>query len=195
MKKERIKYAKVATGRAPANTPAPEVSSFANLLQQEFRPQQQAVHGVVVGKILAAHSDGCYQIALDAVGITQVQANAACIPGLLAPGMSIAVMFLQGDTTRPLIIGPMHADNAQPATPATLEIASQGVTCLSAAEPTELIVDKERVVIHAGQELELRCGEAAIILTSDGRILLRGVYISSQATTTQRLLAGSVQIN
>jgi hypothetical protein len=190
MKKVRVKYAKAATASAPTSitskAPALETSSFASLLQQESKPLPQAVHGVVIGKVLVAQNDGSYQIALDTIGIAQVQANAACLPSLLAPGMSIAVMFLQGDTSRPLIIGPMHDGIAPPTTP----ISPSKLT-----ESTELLVDKERVVIHAEQELELRCGAAAIVLTSDGRILMRGAYISSHATTTQRLSGSSVQIN
>jgi ketosteroid isomerase-like protein len=67
-------------------------------------------------------------------------------------------------------------------------------TAASKTEP-EVLVDRQRIVIEAGEELELRCGEAAIILTADGRILQRGTYISSDASATQRIRGGSVQIN
>jgi hypothetical protein len=71
---------------------------------------------------------------------------------------------------------------------------------LSPPSPTspasqELRVDGQRQVIHAEEEIELRCGEAAIVLTADGHIQLRGTYITSQASATQRILGGSVNVN
>jgi hypothetical protein len=50
-------------------------------------------------------------------------------------------------------------------------------------------------VIEAQQSLSLRCGEASIDLHADGRIQLRGTYITSHATATQRLVGGSVHVN
>jgi hypothetical protein len=56
-------------------------------------------------------------------------------------------------------------------------------------------VDGEERIIEAHQGLTLRCGEAAIVLTADGRIELRAKYITSQALATQRILGGSVHVN
>lgn len=53
----------------------------------------------------------------------------------------------------------------------------------------------EHRVIEAQTQLEFRCGDSAIILNADGRIQLRGHYITSQASATQRILGGSVQVN
>lgn len=83
-------------------------------------------------------------------------------------------MFEQGDVTRPIVIGAMWGPPD----------ASNAVE-----------VNNERIVIEAEQELELRCGDAVIVLTADGRILQRGNYISSHASATQRIRGGSVQIN
>jgi mannose-6-phosphate isomerase class I len=58
-----------------------------------------------------------------------------------------------------------------------------------------ITVDGHREVIEAAQELELRCGEACIVLTADGRIQLRGTYITSHASATQRIVGGSVHVN
>ncbi len=66
---------------------------------------------------------------------------------------------------------------------------------INEVEATEILVDGERVVFQAEHEIELRCGDAAIILSCDGRIELRGTYITSKASATQRILGGSVNIN
>lgn len=61
--------------------------------------------------------------------------------------------------------------------------------------PLALTVDGRRKVVKAEQELELRCGEAAILLSADGRIQLRGTYITSHASATQRIVGASVHVN
>jgi hypothetical protein len=53
----------------------------------------------------------------------------------------------------------------------------------------------QRVVIEAQGELELRCGESVILLSQDGSIQIRGAYLTSHATASQRIRGGSVQIN
>ncbi|WP_431261963.1 DUF6484 domain-containing protein [Roseateles chitinivorans] len=62
-------------------------------------------------------------------------------------------------------------------------------------EGLAITVDGHREVIEAAEELELRCGEACIVLTADGRIQLRGTYITSHASATQRIVGGSVHVN
>jgi hypothetical protein len=64
-----------------------------------------------------------------------------------------------------------------------------------AAPAADLSVDGERRVITANESIELRCGESAIVLQADGRIHLRGHYITSEASATQRILGGSVNVN
>jgi hypothetical protein len=62
-------------------------------------------------------------------------------------------------------------------------------------QPMQLTVDGERQVIKGQKSLELRCGEAVIRLTADGHIELRGTYITSHASSTQRITGGSVHFN
>jgi len=63
------------------------------------------------------------------------------------------------------------------------------------AQQLDLNVDGERHLIRAEHEIELRCGEAAIVLNADGRIDIRGTYITSHASASQRILGGSVSVN
>lgn len=151
------------------------------LLAKEKGALPAPIFGVAVANIRAALSDGCFRLDIPALAMPSVDARVACALDGLTPGTAVAVMFEGGDVNRALIIGPMYCGND-----ANIEA--------SGAE-TEVVVDHQRIVIEAGQELELRCGEAAIILTADGRILQRGTYISSHASATQRIRGGSVQIN
>ena len=122
---------------------------------QQAAPQRQdaLIHGVAVATLLALLPDGKVRIALPSHGIMDLCATPVCALHALTEGAQVAVMFEQGDTTRALVIGPMA-----------------GVPVHEHAPVPEMLIDKERIVIEAEQEIELRCGEAAIILTNDGRI-------------------------
>jgi hypothetical protein len=52
-----------------------------------------------------------------------------------------------------------------------------------------------RVVVTAKEQLVLRCGKASITLTSAGKLIIQGAYVSSRSTGVLRIKGGSVQIN
>jgi len=56
-------------------------------------------------------------------------------------------------------------------------------------------VDGERLTVTATHELVLRCGKSVLTLLSDGRIVLRGEEIVTEATGANRIRGGSVQLN
>jgi hypothetical protein len=95
------------------------------------------------------------------------------VPGLIGKG--VALSLLAADQA--LVLG-LVWEAAAPGSP-----------------PLALVVDGQRTVVEAERELELRCGDAAIVLTADGRIQLRGTYITSHASATQRIVGGSVHVN
>lgn len=49
--------------------------------------------------------------------------------------------------------------------------------------------------LTAQNELTLRCGKASITLTKEGKIILRGTYISSRSSGANRIKGGSVHLN
>jgi hypothetical protein len=59
----------------------------------------------------------------------------------------------------------------------------------------DLVVDGKKIVITAATEIELRCGDAFIRLTRDGKVIIRGTNVSSRATAQNRIRGGSVHIN
>lgn len=56
-------------------------------------------------------------------------------------------------------------------------------------------VDGERVVLHGAKQVELRCGEASIVLTAAGKILIRGTYVLSRSSGANRIKGAFVDIN
>lgn len=101
-------------------------------------------------------------------------------------GRAVALMFEEGDVTRPLLIGLIHE-------PPPIEAEPLAAPSL----PSDLSVeaDGERVVLSAAKELVLRCGKASITLTQAGKILIRGAYVLTRSSGVNRIQGGSVQIN
>jgi hypothetical protein len=50
-------------------------------------------------------------------------------------------------------------------------------------------------VLEGKEEVELRCGEATITLRANGKVLIRGAYVETRSSGTNRIKGGSVQIN
>ena len=55
--------------------------------------------------------------------------------------------------------------------------------------------DGETVKINADERLELRCGKASIVMEKDGHITIRGSYLVSHASASNRIRGGSVNLN
>jgi hypothetical protein len=89
-------------------------------------------------------------------------------------GKEAVVVYDDGDPTRPIIIGVL-----QPA----------------ATSPPLIRCDDRDLVLRAERQIELRCGEASLILTRAGKVIIRGSYVLSRSTGVNRIKGASVQIN
>jgi len=132
--------------------------------------EPRTIEGVLVGRLVSVDPPRVVFAGSDAEGVLARAMSAA-----LEVGAEVALLFEAGDSTRPVILGPM----AKAAKSAPIEIEADG----------------EKVEVEAKEQLVLRCGEASITLTKEGKILLRGVYISSRAAGVHRIQGGSVEIN
>jgi uncharacterized protein involved in type VI secretion and phage assembly len=92
-----------------------------------------------------------------------------------AIGAEVALLFEDGDPRRPLIVGRI----------------------VEPSEPTALVLvrDGTRVQVTAQERLELRVGKASLVMEKDGRITIRGSYVTSHASATNRIRGGSVNLN
>ncbi len=88
-------------------------------------------------------------------------------------GTEVALLFEDNSSRCPLVIG----------------LIQPPVTDLSAT------VDDEVVVLEARERIELRCGKAKVVLTKDGRILIKGTDVMSRSEGPNRLKGASIQIN
>ena len=84
----------------------------------------------------------------------------------------VAVMFVDADMSKPMVIGPV--------------VGLPDAT--DAAAP-------QRLELSASRELVLKCGSATLRLQADGTAVLRGVNVVTRAAATNRIRGGNVQIN
>lgn len=100
-------------------------------------------------------------------------------------GREVVLNFERGDPSRPLIVGclwkPERIDERPPITAKPPEPPPQP--------------DVEELILTAGKRIVLRCGEACLTLTEEGKVLIQGAYVSSRATGAHRIKGASVQIN
>lgn len=81
--------------------------------------------------------------------------------------------------------------------PSLLEAKTLDPRSVEAVAATDQIVrvDGKQVIIEGQDEVVLKCGEASITLSKNGKIALRGKYLLSRASDVNRILGGSVQVN
>ena len=121
-------------------------------------------------------------------------------------GQQVALMFVNGDTRRPVIIGLIrsHLDAVLDAT-ASAAASSDGqveapATAVAGervpdAPATDVIVDGKRLVLQGEEEIVLKCGDSSITLTKSGKIVIRGKYLLNRSSGVNRIMGGSVQVN
>jgi hypothetical protein len=91
-------------------------------------------------------------------------------------GARIIVAFEKADARFPIILGRLQEGTAP--------------------EPRQrLAIDGERLVLRAEREIELRCGEASILLTRAGKILIRGNYVLTRSRGANKIKGAYVDIN
>jgi hypothetical protein len=56
-------------------------------------------------------------------------------------------------------------------------------------------LDSERVVLKAEREIELRCGDASIVLTRAGKVLIKGNFVLTRSRGANKIKGAYVDIN
>ncbi|MBZ9870523.1 DUF6484 domain-containing protein [Mesorhizobium sp. BR1-1-9] len=91
-------------------------------------------------------------------------------------GSEVALLFQEGDPAKPLIVGRVVEPARKIAAP-------------------QIVRDGEGVRIIGEERIELRCGKATILMEKDGRIIIRGTYVTSHASAANRIRGGSIDLN
>jgi hypothetical protein len=106
----------------------------------------------------------------------------------VAERRSALLLFENGDLGLPIVVGLLEES-----TPGRL--LREVLEGPQPVQPTEARVDGRRVVLEGEHEVVLRCGKASLTLRQDGRVVLRGVNVTAEASAIHRIRGGKVQIN
>ncbi|MFT5083969.1 MAG: hypothetical protein ACI9Y1_002021 [Lentisphaeria bacterium] len=118
-------------------------------------------------------------------------------------GRQVALMFVGGDTEKPIIVGFIRShliemlaafkEPMQGSQEADEEVFESGKSeQISAIKHTEI---DSKLLLESENEIVLKCGESSITLTKSGKIMIRGTYILNRSSGLNRILGGSVDIN
>lgn len=100
-------------------------------------------------------------------------------------GRQVLIACVAGDAAQAIVYGVIGTPLSSK--PTEVEV--------DAPRPTAAVIDGERVVLDAESEIVLRCGRSSLTLTSDGRIVMKGIEIVSRAVRTNKIKGGTVNIN
>ena len=144
---------------------------------------EEPIDGVRIGELIGFAYNGAQPLVIYPGQIGTAALVARSVLDLYGKqiGRQVVLMFENGDPLKPIIMGCLQGDVCWPLEekPAQVEVDSDG----------------ERLVVTAKQQIVLRCGQASITLTSAGKVLIQGAYVSSRSTGVNRIKGGSVQIN
>lgn len=144
------------------------------------RPARR-VRGAQIGRVVAVR-DGRLVVDYPAAARGPRPAVAATASPYATPqsavGHHVALLFEDGDPDRPIVAAWVE-EGAEAAVP----------------RARDLRVDGRRLVIAAEAEIELRCGESSLVLTSDGRVTIRGRNLVSQAKEINKIRGAAVRLN
>lgn len=137
----------------------------------------QRIEGVVIG-IFLGFGDDASPLVVFPGNVEDTALPARSLTGLTSDmiGSEVALLFQEGDPAKPLIVGRI----VEPARKTT---------------GPQVMRDGERVRIIGDERIELRCGKATILMEKDGRITIRGTYVTSQASAANRIRGGSIDLN
>jgi hypothetical protein len=139
--------------------------------------------GAVVGVLIGFQDEGRTPLVIFAgqVGDAAMPARATQAVHGSHIGREVVLVFEGADPRRPIILGLMQRRDGWPlpGQPGQVEVDADG----------------ERLIVSAKNELVLRCGKASVTLTSSGKVLIQGTYVSHRSSGVMRIKGGSVQLN
>lgn len=127
----------------------------------------------IVGRVLDASAPLAPLVTFAGAPDGGVVARTCATLGCADQGQSVVLLFEGHDVRRPIVMGVIRsAEHA--GTPAS--------------EPDTLRISAKRQVV-------LECGKSSLTLTDAGKVLIKGAYVLSSSSGTNRIRGGSVEIN
>jgi hypothetical protein len=140
-----------------------------------------------IGRIVRIEASG--QVLVDFPGNPSSPVKARLIAGTplgdsLEDNASVLLVFENGNPALPIILGIVH-DTRNPVREVALEVE----------RPKDAIIDGEKIIFDAKDEIVLKCGESTVSLYKDGRIIIKGVQITSRASKVNKIKGAAILIN
>ncbi len=130
--------------------------------------------GVSVATFAGLDDDGRFLVSIDGAAAPAPALSTIALTAADA-GASVVVGRAAGDTGRLIIMG---------------RLRPRAATALSG-----LTVEDERVLIRAERDIELRCGDASIVLTRSGKVLIHGNFVLTRSRGANKVKGAFVDIN
>jgi hypothetical protein len=148
-----------------------------------------ATSGVSVGRIVQLADDGQALVDFPANRTGRPVKARSVVEGRFDPigPNEVLLAFEHGNPEFPIILGILR-DSFQPSTPSDEVILPGG-------RPRAAVIDGDRVIFSAKEEIQLRCGASSVTLRRDGRVVVRGSHIISQSSGLHRIKGAAVRIN
>ncbi|MEY4511635.1 MAG: hypothetical protein RLZZ450_3757 [Pseudomonadota bacterium] len=108
-----------------------------------------------------------------------------------ADHLPVLLVFEHERSDRPIIVGVLDRADG----PAQPQGSTTGPPSQDTSRELKVQIDGQRVVLEAQDEVVLRCGKSSITLRRNGRIIIRGSYVESDATGVNRVRGATVRLN
>ena len=133
-------------------------------------PSSEKINGVVIGVISAIDENSQLWVSRSLLE-SPLKSQSLCVVTSADINRQCAIMFENGDQTRPIVLGLMQ----------------QAVLTVDAIA--------EQHTIGATDKIELHCGKASLTLCANGNIELRGTKIVTHSTGLNHIRGASVKLN
>ncbi len=98
-------------------------------------------------------------------------------------GRQVLVVFENGDPNLPIITGVMES------------VIDDIITMEIADKPSEAMVDNNKIVFEANEEIVLKCGKSSIKINKQGKIVIKGTELISRASGNNKIKGSNIQLN
>ena len=130
-----------------------------------------------VGRLAGISPEGRPIVDFDGNPGAPVVARTACDDfwrdGGVPEGSALVLQFERGDPVLPIVVGRLREP----------------------PDPRVARVDDQVLRLQAGRRIELSCGQASIVLTADGKVVIKGAHLVSRSSGPNKIRGATVAIN
>lgn len=129
---------------------------------------------------------GCHGVPVRARSTVATPWRAGERPEDLA-GAPVLIVLEESDPTRPIVVGLLR-DGVKPE-------AIREELHLDLTRERDVLVDGQRLVFDAQEEVQIRCGKSTIVMQPDGKIVIRGTNLISRSSGANKIKGARINLN